>query len=78
MQQKMELPGCGESTRPKFEDVETTLPELKARTQQTLDFLASVPAAKLDGTEATEVMFPAGFLSVRQPIKLGANIDHAS
>ena len=45
---------------PKFEDVETTLPELKARISKTLEFLASVPAAKLDGTEAKEVTFPVG------------------
>src|SRR5215218_5508789 len=33
---------------PKFEDNEATFPELKARIQKTLDFLATVPAAKLD------------------------------
>lgn len=45
---------------PKFEDTETTFPELKARVQQTLDWLATVPAAKLDGTENREVTFPIG------------------
>jgi hypothetical protein len=45
---------------PKFEDTEATLPELKARIQKTLDFLASVPAAKLDGTEAKDITFPVG------------------
>ena len=45
---------------PKFDDVETTLPELKARISKTVEFLASVPAAKLDGTEAKEVTFPVG------------------
>ncbi len=30
---------------PKFDDTESTFPELKARIQKTLDYLASVPAA---------------------------------
>jgi hypothetical protein len=45
---------------PKFEDNEATFAELKARIQKTLDFLATVPAAKLEGTEDKEVTFPAG------------------
>lgn len=45
---------------PKFEDNETTFPELKARIQKTLAFLESVPAAKLEGTETREVTFPVG------------------
>ena len=45
---------------PKFEDTETTLPELKARIQKTLDFLASVPADKINGTEDKPITFPAG------------------
>jgi len=45
---------------PKFEDTETTFPELKARIQKTLDFLASVPADKIDGTENKEITFPVG------------------
>jgi hypothetical protein len=45
---------------PKFEDNETTFPELKARIQKTLDFLASVPEAKLQGTEDKEITFPVG------------------
>ncbi|HSV54464.1 MAG TPA: DUF1993 domain-containing protein [Burkholderiaceae bacterium] len=45
---------------PKFEDTETTLPELKARIQKTLDFLATVPASQLDGTEDKEITFPIG------------------
>jgi uncharacterized protein len=43
---------------PKFEDNEATFAELKARIDKTLDFLATVPAAKLDGTEDKEVSFP--------------------
>ena len=45
---------------PKFEDNEATLGELKVRIQKTLDYLNSVPAEKLDGTEAREVTFPVG------------------
>ncbi len=45
---------------PKFEDTEATVAELKARIQKTLDFLASIPAAKLDGTEAKDITFPVG------------------
>jgi uncharacterized protein len=45
---------------PSIADTETTLPELKARIAKTLEFLASVPAAKLDGTEDKDVTFPVG------------------
>lgn len=45
---------------PKFEDNESTLPELKARIQKTLDYLDTVPAATLDGTEEKEITFPVG------------------
>src|SRR5687767_5262386 len=41
---------------PKFEDDEKTLPELKARIARTLDFVESVPAAKIDGSEEREVV----------------------
>jgi hypothetical protein len=45
---------------PKFEDTETTFPELKARIQKTLDWLATVPASALDGTEDKDITFPVG------------------
>ena len=45
---------------PKFEDFETTLPELRARIQKTLDYLATIPASALDGTEENEITFPVG------------------
>ena len=45
---------------PKFEDTENSLPELKARIQKTLDFLASVRADKINGTEDKSITFPAG------------------
>jgi hypothetical protein len=45
---------------PSIADTEVTIAELKARIAKTLEFLASVPAAKLDGTEDKEVTFPVG------------------
>ena len=45
---------------PKFEDNEASFPELKARIQKTLDFLATVTADKMDGKEDAEVTFPVG------------------
>lgn len=45
---------------PKFEDNETTLAELQARIRKTLDFVATVSAASVDGTEAKDITFPAG------------------
>ena len=45
---------------PKFEDNETTFPELQARIRKTLDWLATVPASALEGTEDREVTFPVG------------------
>ena len=50
---------------PKFEDTESTIPELKARIQKTLDYLATVPAETLDGTEDKEITFPVGRDSTR-------------
>ncbi len=41
---------------PKHEDTEQTVAELKARIAKTLDFLGSVPAAKIDGSEDREVV----------------------
>jgi hypothetical protein len=45
---------------PKFDDTESTFPELKARIQKTLDYLASVPVDRIDGTEDKEITFPVG------------------
>ncbi len=47
-------------TAPVYEDTEQTLPELKARIQKTLDYLASVPASAIDGTEDKAITFPVG------------------
>ncbi|MES2975233.1 MAG: DUF1993 domain-containing protein [Pseudomonadota bacterium] len=45
---------------PKFDDTEASIPELKARIQKTLDYLATVPSDKLDGTEDKDITFPVG------------------
>jgi hypothetical protein len=41
---------------PKHEDTEQTLAELKARIAKTIDFIESVPPAKLDGSDEREVV----------------------
>ena len=47
---------------PVNEDVETTIPELKARIAATLDYIGSVPREAIDGQEDREVVlkFPGG------------------
>ena len=45
---------------PKFDDTESTLPQLKERIRKTLDYLATVPASALDGTEDKDITFPVG------------------
>jgi uncharacterized protein len=45
---------------PKYDDTETTVAEFKARIEKTLDYLKSVPADKLDGTEDKDITFPVG------------------
>ena len=41
---------------PKHDDTEQTIPELKARIAKTLDFIGSVPAAKIEGSDEREVV----------------------
>jgi hypothetical protein len=45
---------------PKYEDLEQTLPELKARIAKTVDFVTSVPAAKIDGSADKDIAMKAG------------------
>lgn len=45
---------------PSYEDKETTFAELKARVQKTLDFIGSVPAAKIDGSESRDISLKVG------------------
>ena len=41
---------------PKFADEETTFAQLQDRLARTLDFIGSVPAEKIDGSEAREIV----------------------
>jgi hypothetical protein len=41
---------------PQHADTEQTVPELKARIAKVLDFIESVPAAKIDGSDEREVV----------------------
>jgi hypothetical protein len=43
---------------PKFEDNEASFADLRARVQKTLDYVASVPAASIDGSEPREITIP--------------------
>jgi uncharacterized protein len=43
---------------PKHEDVEQTFAELKSRIAKTLDFVESVAAARIDGSEDKEIVLP--------------------
>ena len=45
---------------PKFDDNETTFADLQARIAKTLDWLATVPAASIDGREEAAITFPVG------------------
>jgi uncharacterized protein len=45
---------------PRFEDTETTLDELRARVQKTIDFLKTIPADAFDGAEARTITIKAG------------------
>ena len=51
---------------PKFEDNETTLDELRARVQKTLDFIRSVPAERFEGAEQREIELP---MRGREPMR---------
>ena len=43
---------------PKFADDEASLADLRTRVRKTIDFIQSVPAAQIDGTEAKDVVVP--------------------
>src|SRR5262245_223564 len=45
---------------PKYDDTEQTLAELRARIAKTVDFLLSVPAAKLEGSADKDISMKAG------------------
>jgi hypothetical protein len=43
---------------PKWDDNEASLEELRARIRKTIDYVQSVPAAQVDGSEAREIVLP--------------------
>lgn len=45
---------------PSFPDTERTFPELQERIQKTIDYLKSVPASQIDGSEERAISFKAG------------------
>jgi hypothetical protein len=45
---------------PKWEDNEATLDELRGRLKKTIEYAQSLPAAKIDGSEAREILLPLG------------------
>jgi len=45
---------------PSWPDEEATVDELRERLQKTIDFIASVPAEKIDGSEEREILLPIG------------------
>jgi hypothetical protein len=45
---------------PRYEDTETTFPELKARVAKTLAYIGSLPAAAFDGSEDRKITLKLG------------------
>lgn len=50
---------------PKFEDDEATLDELRHRIRRTIDFIDSVPASAIDGSEERDITIP---MRTRDPL----------
>ncbi|MBL8351187.1 MAG: DUF1993 domain-containing protein [Burkholderiaceae bacterium] len=51
---------------PKFEDNEASFADLRGRVRRTLDFIDSVPASAIDGSEARKIVLP---MRNRDPIE---------
>ena len=45
---------------PRFEDVETSMPELQGRLARTLAFLGTIPAVEVDGSETRTITLTVG------------------
>ncbi len=43
---------------PKWDDNETTLADLRTRLQKTIDYVQSVPADQIDGSESRDIVLP--------------------
>jgi uncharacterized protein len=50
---------------PRYEDTETTIPELKARIAKTVSYLEGFNPAQIDGSEATELTIKLGSFEVK-------------
>ena len=59
---------------PKFEDNEANFADLRERIRKTIDYVQSVPASKIDGTEDKDVTVPRrdGSLTVKGEVYLKA------
>jgi hypothetical protein len=55
---KFAMARLGGVDAPKFDDSETTIAELRDRIKATIEFIKSVPASKIDGSEDKEVTLP--------------------
>lgn len=51
---------------PKWDDQEATLDDLRQRVRRTIEFVRSVPADKIDGSESREIVIP---LRNREPVR---------
>jgi uncharacterized protein len=47
------------SEAPKFEDTESTLEELRQRVRMTIEYIGSVPATQVDGSEQRDIVVPS-------------------
>ncbi len=45
---------------PKWADDETTLDDLRARLRKAIEYVESIPASEIDGSEEREILMPAG------------------
>ena len=55
---KFAMARLGDVEAPKFDDSEASLAELRERVRATIDFIKSVPASKIDGTEDKDITIP--------------------
>jgi hypothetical protein len=44
---------------PKFEDTESTLEELRQRIRMTMEYVGSVPATQVDGSDQRDIVVPS-------------------
>jgi hypothetical protein len=64
---KFAMARLGSVEGPKFDDTESTIAELRGRVNATIDFIKSVPAEKIVGTEEKEITVPRRGGSIVMP-----------